>query len=404
MAFAKLLKNLVRDPSIGNRVVPIIPDEARTFGLESLIKDVKIYASQGQRYTPVDAGLLLSYEEGVDGQILEEGITEAGSMATFQVAGTSYSTFGCPTIPFYMFYSMFGFQRTGDQIWAASDARSRGFLIGGTAGRTTLMGEGLQHNDGHSLLLASTVPSVRAYDPAFAYEMAILVEHGINEMYGVPQKDEIYYITLYNENYQMPAMPEGVDFEEVKTGIINGIYLFRQAPSIENENGNLRATILFSGTAWLAAVEAQKILAERYSVAADLYSVTSYKSLREDALETERYNRLHPLIAPRQSTISSVLDASSGPILAVSDFMKAVPDQVGRFLANRNFTPLGTDGFGRSDTRENLRRYFEIDAPQIVVGILNSLAQEKLIPMTLVQSAIDELGIDASKTDPLRTI
>ncbi|EQD40220.1 2-oxo-acid dehydrogenase E1 subunit, homodimeric type, partial [mine drainage metagenome] len=246
--------------------------------------------------------------------------------------------------PFYMFYSMFGFQRTGDQIWAASDARSRGFLIGGTAGRTTLMGEGLQHNDGHSLLLASTVPSVRAYDPAFAYEMAILVEHGINEMYGVPQKDEIYYITLYNENYQMPAMPEGVDFEEVKAGIINGIYLFRQAPSIENENGNLRATILFSGTAWLAAVEAQKILAERYSVAADLYSVTSYKSLREDALETERYNRLHPLSAPRQSTISSVLDASSGPILAVSDFMKAVPDQVGRFLANRNFTPLGTDG------------------------------------------------------------
>ncbi|WP_213333489.1 pyruvate dehydrogenase (acetyl-transferring), homodimeric type [Acidithrix sp. C25] len=404
MAFAKLLKNLVRDPSIGNRVVPIIPDEARTFGLESLIKDVKIYASQGQRYTPVDAGLLLSYEEGVDGQILEEGITEAGSMATFQVAGTSYSTFGCPTIPFYMFYSMFGFQRTGDQIWAASDARSRGFLIGGTAGRTTLMGEGLQHNDGHSLLLASTVPSVRAYDPAFAYEMAILVEHGINEMYGVPQKDEIYYITLYNENYQMPAMPEGVDFEEVKAGIINGIYLFRQAPSIENENGNLRATILFSGTAWLAAVEAQKILTERYSVAADLYSVTSYKSLREDALETERYNRLHPLSAPRQSTISSVLDASSGPILAVSDFMKAVPDQVGRFLANRNFTPLGTDGFGRSDTRENLRRYFEIDAPQIVVGILNSLAQEKLVPMTLVQSAIDELGIDASKTDPLRTI
>ena len=408
MAFAKLLKNLIRDPGLGQRVVPIIPDEARTFGLESLIKEVKIYASQGQRYTPVDAGLLLSYEEGTDGQILEQGITEAGSTAVFQVAGTSYSTFGCPTIPFYMFYSMFGFQRTGDQIWAASDARARGFLMAGTAGRTTLMGEGLQHNDGHSLVLASTVPSIRAFDPAFAYEVAAIIEHGIEEMYGEAQKDEIFYITLYNETYQMPAVPAGVDLADFKAGIIKGIYRFAAVSDASNQNNNgeakSKATILFSGTAWRAAVEAREILESKYSVATELYSVTSYKALREDALDAERTNRLNPSSEPRTSYISQVLGDSSGPIIAVSDFMKAVPDQVGRFLSHRNFIPLGTDGFGRSDTRENLRRYFEIDTAHIVVATLYALAQSKEIPTSEVEEAIAHFGIDPRTPNPATAI
>lgn len=405
MAFAKLLKNLIRDPGVGQRIVPIIPDEARTFGLESLIKDVKIYASQGQRYTPVDAGLLLSYEEAKDGQILEQGITEAGSMASFQVAGTSYSTFNCPTIPFYMFYSMFGFQRTGDQIWAASDARARGFLIGGTAGRTTLMGEGLQHNDGHSLMLASTVPSIRAYDPAFAYEMTAIIEHGIKEMYGPAQKDEIFYVTLYNENYTMPAVPEGANLENFKEQIIKGIYLFSSAPTNEGEsNGSRKATILFSGTAWIAAVEARDILFKDFNVACDLFSVTSYKALREEALDVERYNRLNPALDAKIAHVSAVLDQSHGPIIAVSDFMKAVPDQIGRFVAHRNFIPLGTDGFGRSDTRENLRRYFEIDTAHIVVATLYALAQAKEIETSEVEKAIQFFGIDPAAPNPLFAI
>ena len=404
MAFSKLLKNLVRDSGIGQRVVPIIPDEARTFGLESLIKEVKIYASQGQRYTPVDAGLMLSYEEGSDGQILEQGITEAGSTAAFQVAGTSYSTFDCPTIPFYMFYSMFGFQRTGDQIWAASDARTRGFLMAGTAGRTTLMGEGLQHNDGHSLILASTVPSVKAYDPAFAYEMATIIEYGIDQMYGESQKDDIYYVTLYNENYPMPPVRADVELATFKKEIIQGIYLFRGANEIGAQETRSRATLLFSGSAWTAAVQAQEILAEKYSVGCDLYSVTSYKSLREEALEVERSNRLFPGNEPRIPHIVTALGDSSGPIVAVSDFMKAVPDQVGRFLANRNFIPLGTDGFGRSDTRENLRRYFEVDAGHVVVATLHALAQAKEIEVSEVEEAIAYFGIDRNAPNPATAI
>ena len=404
MAFAKLLKNLIRDPGFGRRVVPIIPDEARTFGLESLIKEVKIYASQGQLYTPVDAGLLLSYEEAKDGQILEQGITEAGSMANFQVSGTSYSSFNCPTIPFYMFYSMFGFQRTGDQIWAASDARARGFLMGGTAGRTTLMGEGLQHNDGHSLVLASTVPSVRAYDPAFAYEMATIIEHGIDEMYGEPQKDEIFYVTLYNENYIMPAFPDDVDPNEFKQQIIKGIYRFSSGEKLADTNGHRKATLLFSGTAWKASVEAQEILLREFGVSCDLYSVTSYKALREEALDVERFNRLNPFAEPHTPYLNTVLEQSHGPIVAVSDFMKAVPDQIGRFLSNRNFIPLGTDGFGRSDTRENLRRYFEIDTAHMIVAVLHALVQAKEADASEVQRAIQMFGIDINLPNPLFAI
>ncbi len=402
MAFAKLLKNLTRDDVVGKIIVPIIPDEARTFGLESLIKDVKIYASQGQRYTPVDAGLMLSYEESKDGQILEEGITEAGSMATFQVAGTSYSTHGAATIPFYMFYSMFGFQRTGDQIWAASDARARGFLIGGTAGRTTLHGEGLQHDDGHSLVLASTVPSVRAYDPAFAYEMAIIIEHGFEEMYGEAQKDEIFYVTLYNENYQMPAVPIGMPIEEVKAGIVRGLYLYQGG--LDQEGDQSKATVFFSGSAWTAAVSAQAILQENYGVSVDLYSATSYKALREDCLEVERYNRLHPTATKHTSYLEDMIAGATGPIVAVSDFMKAVPDQVGRFVTDRPFISLGTDGFGRSDTRENLRRYFEIDAPQIVVAVLSGLMEQGKISSETVAKAIADLGVNPEHPNPATVI
>ncbi|MDA8197430.1 MAG: pyruvate dehydrogenase (acetyl-transferring), homodimeric type [Actinomycetota bacterium] len=402
MAFAKLLKNLTRDEVVGKLIVPIIPDEARTFGLESLIKDVKIYASQGQRYTPVDAGLMLSYEEGKDGQILEEGITEAGSMATFQVAGTSYSTHGAATVPFYMFYSMFGFQRTGDQIWAASDARARGFLIGGTAGRTTLHGEGLQHDDGHSLVLASTVPSVRAYDPAFAYEMAIVIEHGFDEMYGDSQKDEIFYVTLYNENYVMPAVPGDRPIEEIKAGIVKGLYLYEAGQ--EGIGEGHRASVFFSGSAWQAAVSAKAILQDNYGVSVDLYSAPSYKALREDCLEVERYNRLHPTYAKRSSYLDEMMKHKSGPIVAVSDFMKAVPDQIGRFITDRPFISLGTDGFGRSDTRENLRRYFEIDAPQIVVSVLSGLMEEGKVGAELVAKAIADLGVNPEHPNPATVI
>ncbi len=406
MAFAKLLRNLIRDPAIGRRVVPIIPDEARTFGLESLIKEVKIYSSQGQRYTPVDAGLLLSYEEGTDGQILEMGITEAGSTAVLQVAGTSYSTFGCPTIPFYMFYSMFGFQRTGDQIWAANDARARGFLIGGTAGRTTLMGEGTQHNDGQSLLLASAIPSMRIYDPAFAYEMAMVIQHGIHQMYGEPQRDEMYYVTLYNENYTMPAVPAGVPIEQLKAEVIKGIYRFAPYGEVAGAGSEpaAKATILFSGTAWKAAVEAKEILESRYGVATELFSVTSYQALRDDALGAERYNRLHPGAEPSSAHVTNVLGGGTGPIVAVTDFMKAVPDQISRFVGHRNFVPLGTDGFGRSDTRDNLRRYFEVDTAHVVVATLSALAASKDIGVDTVAEAIAFFGVDPGRPDPAHAI
>jgi pyruvate dehydrogenase E1 component len=289
MAAARMVRNLMRDKKIGNRIVPIIPDEARTFGMDALFKEFEIYAPFGQLYEPVDAALLLSYKEDKDGQVLEEGITEAGSMCSFTAAGTAYASWGQPMIPFYIFYSMFGFQRTGDLIWAAGDARARGFLLGATAGRTTLNGEGLQHEDGHSHVLASTIPNLLAYDPAFAYEVAVIVKDGMRRMYGEDtppeERDRFYYLTLYNENYQMPAMPEGAE-----EGIIRGIYRYAAAP----DGPSRRATILFSGPAWLAATEAQQLLADEWDVGAELWSVTSYKSLREDALAAERWNRLHP--------------------------------------------------------------------------------------------------------------
>ncbi|HEX8804021.1 MAG TPA: pyruvate dehydrogenase (acetyl-transferring), homodimeric type [Acidimicrobiales bacterium] len=389
MAFTRLLRNLCRDPHLGRRVVPIIPDEARTFGMDALFKEFKIYAAQGQVYEPVDAQLLLSYTEGKDGQVLEEGITEAGSMASFIAAGTSYAHRGVPMVPFFTFYSMFGFQRVGDLIWSAADSRARGFLLGATAGRTTLLGEGLQHQDGHSQLLASTVPSVQAWDPAFAYEMATIVRHGLQQML-VDGVDVIHYLTLYNENYRMPPMPEGV-----AEGVIEGLYRWSDAP----DGLAHRATIVFSGTAQGAARAARQELADRWDVGADLWSATSYKRLREEALSTERWNRLHPTETPRTPRVTQLLGGDGGPVVAVTDFLKAVPDQVARWV-RQPFVPLGTDGFGRSDTRERLRQFFEVDARHVVVATLWALAQQGEVKADVVADAIAHYGVDPEKVDP----
>ena len=399
MAFARLLRSLTRDPGIGRRIVPIVSDEARTFGLEALISEVHIYAPDGQRYTPVDAGLALHYAESATGQVLEEGITEAGATATFTAAATAYATWGESLIPCYLFYSMFGFQRVGDLLWALGDSRGRGFLLGCTAGRTTLNGEGLQHEDGHSLVLASTYPSVEAYDPAFAHEVAAIMEDGIRRMTGPDPEDRFWYVTLYNENYVMPALPEDPDeAERVRMGTIAGIYRFAGPPP-EVAASAPRATLLFSGTAWRAVMEAHRLLAEDWGVGAEAWSVTSYKSLREEALSTERENRLHPGGEHRIPLVTTELSEGAGPIVAVTDFMRAVPDQVARWMPRR-FTSLGTDGFGRSDTREVLRRFFEVDAAHVVVAALEGLAAEGTIPTATVAAAIDRYRLDADAPDP----
>jgi pyruvate dehydrogenase E1 component len=389
-AFARLIRKLLGDPEIGRRIVPIIPDEARTFGLDALFRDVKIYSPVGQTYEPVDAGLLLSYREDRKGQILEEGITEAGSMASMTAVGTSYATWGQAMIPFFIFYSMFGFQRVGDLIWSFGDQRGRGFLLGATAGRTTLTGEGLQHCDGHSQLLATSVPNCRAYDPAYAYEMAVIVHEGIERMYGPDPDDCFYYLTLYNENYRMPAMPEGVE-----PGILRGLYHLDGAPGERTH----RAQLLASGTAMLAAREAQQILANDHDVAADIWSATSYKLLREDALSVERWNRLHPAEQARVPYVTEQLGATEGPIVAVTDFLKAVPDQIARF-APRPFVPLGTDGYGYSDTRDALRHHFEVDAAHIVVAVLDALANQGDIKKDTVSDAIRRYDVDPEAIDP----
>jgi len=400
MVFARLLRNLLRDKGMGSRVVPIIPDEARTFGMDSLFKEVKIYAAFGQLYEPVDAHLLLSYQESQQGQILEEGITEAGSMASLTAAGTAYATHATTMVPFFIFYSMFGFQRVGDLIWAFGDVRGKGFLLGATAGRTTLQGEGLQHGDGHSLVLASTVPNVAAYDPAFAYELAVIIDDGIRRMYGQSPEEIFYYVTLYNENYIMPPMPEGAE-----DGIRRGLYRFSPGPSglVTGESAQAetrrKATVIFSGTAQGAAREAQELLAEHHDVGVELWSATSYKSLREDALSTERWNRLHPDQPARTPYVTEVLESASGPVVAVTDFMKMVPDQVARWVP-RPFVSLGTDGYGRSDTRANLRRHFETDAAHVVVAVLQALVAIDEAKPEEVVDAIARYGLDSEAVDP----
>ena len=394
MGFTRLLRNLARDQHFGRHVVPIVPDEARTFGMDALFRELKIYASQGQKYEPVDHDLLLSYTEASNGQILEEGITEAGSMASFIAAGTSYATRGTVTVPFYTFYSMFGFQRVGDLIWQAADSRARGFLMGATAGRTTLLGEGLQHQDGHSLVLASTMPPVQAYDPAFAYEVAAIVQAGLERMYGSTSQDPdvFYYITLYNENYPMPAAPAADDLHQQ---IIRGLYRFLPAPPAPRQ-----ATLLFSGSAHGAAQAAAATLLERYDVGVDLWSATSYKALREDALAVERWNRLHPEQPARTPVVTGLLADTRGPVVAVTDFMKIVPEQIARWIPGRSFTALGTDGMGRSDTREALRRFFEVDEGHVVVAVLSALAADGQVDASLVAKAISDFDIDPEAVDP----
>jgi pyruvate dehydrogenase E1 component len=389
MAFGGILRNLMRDKSIGRRVVPIIPDEARTFGMDALFSEMKIYAPFGQLYEPVDASMLLSYREASDGQILEEGITEAGAMGTFTAAGTAYATHGEAVIPFYIYYSMFGYQRVGDLVWAFGDARGRGFMLGGTAGRTTLNGEGLQHEDGHSPLLFSAVPNVRIYDPAFAYELAVIIRDGIRRMF-VDNEDAFYYLTLYNENYAMPPMPNGVE-----DGIVRGLYLFRPAADGRTHH----ARIVAGGTAMNAALRAQTMLAEEHDVAADVWSATSFQLLRADAVEVERWNRLHPDEERRVPYVVQQLGAGDGPVVAVTDYLKAVPDQIGRF-APRPFIPLGTDGYGRSDTRQALRRHFETDAESISVAVLEGLAEQDRVPRHTVSAAIEQYALDTEAPDP----
>jgi pyruvate dehydrogenase E1 component len=396
-AFTRLLRVLLKDPDFGSRVVPIIPDEARTFGMDALFAEFKIYSPLGQRYEPVDAGLMLSYREAANGQLLEEGITESGAMASFAAASTAYSTWGYPLIPFFIFYSMFGFQRVGDQIWAYGDQRGKGFLLGATAGRTTLTGEGLQHCDGQSLHYAMAVPNCRAYDPAFAFEVGVLVRDGIRRMYGGAgengaHEDCFYYLALYNENYVQPPMPEGVE-----EGIVRGIYRFRAAP----EPRAHRAQILASGPMVLYALEAQRLLAEQHDVAADVWSVPGWKQLRDDAIDTERWNRLHPADPPRIPFVTEQLRDTEGPLLAVTDWVKSVPDSIARFVP-QPYVVLGTDGYGFSDTRAALRRHFEIDPAHIAVGVLQGLAQTGDVKGEVVSDAIRRYEIDPDQRDPRR--
>jgi pyruvate dehydrogenase E1 component len=389
MAFVRMLSMLLRNKNVGRRIVPIIPDEARTFGMDPLFREIGIYSPKGQLYEPVDSESLLYYHEAADGQILEEGITEEGAMSSFIASGTSYASHGLTTIPFYVYYSMFGFQRIGDLAWAAGDIRARGFMLGATAGRTTLNGEGLQHEDGHSHILASTIPSLVSYDPAFAYEIAVIIEDGLRRMYREGE-DVFYYLTLYNENYAMPPMPDGVE-----EGIRKGLYRFRKGDPQKKH----KAHIFGSGPILRHALRAQEILAERYNVAADVWSATSYKLLRNDALRAKRWNMLHPMETPRVSYLESVLEHEEGVFVAVSDYMKIVPDQIAPWVPGGLMT-LGTDGFGRSDTRPALRRFFEIDAESTVVATLYAIALEGDIPMADVQKAIKDLDIDPEKPFP----
>ncbi len=387
MAFVRILTNLLKEKNVGKRIVPIIPDEARTFGMESLFRQVGIYASQGQLYEPHDADMFLYYKESKDGQILEEGITEAGSMCSFTAAGTAYSNYRVDMIPFYIFYSMFGFQRIGDFVWAFADSRGKGFLCGATAGRTTLMGEGLQHQDGHSIVLASTVPTCAAYDPAFAYEVAVIIQDGMRRMYQEGE-DLFYYLTLYNENYVQPPMPEGV-----QEGIIKGIYKLKDA------GGKPKAHLFGSGPMVNEALRAQQILAEQYKVNVDVWSVTSYNELRRNALRAERWNRLHPADEEQKPYIAQLMEKTEGPIVASTDYMKMVPDQLAPWLGGR-LVSLGTDGFGRSDNRQYLRKHFEINAESIVAATLSRLARDGKFNPKKAAQAITDLGLNPEGIDP----
>ena len=388
-AFVLLLTALLRHKSIGKNIVPIIPDEARTFGMDGLFKDYGIYSPKGQLYEPVDKKSLLYYREMKDGQILEEGISEAGAMSSFIAAGTSYASHGVPMIPFYTYYSMFGPQRVGDQFWLAGDIRAKGFLLGATSGRTSLNGEGLQHQDGHSLLHASTIPTCLPYDPAFGFEISVIIADGMRRMF-VENEDIFYYLALYNEEHVMPAMPAGVE-----DGIVKGLYKFKAG----YDGAKIKAHIFGSGSIMQSALKAQMILAEKYGVSADVWSATSYKLLRSDAIRCQRWNILHPTEPPKKSFLETLLVKEQGPFVAVSDNVRTVPDQIAPWVPGGLFT-LGTDGFGRSDTRGRLRRFFGVDVESTIIGTLYALAEKKLIDRKVVAQAIKDFGVDPEMVQP----
>jgi pyruvate dehydrogenase E1 component len=391
MTFVRILNTIIRDKKIGKYVVPIVPDESRTFGMEGMFRQLGIYSHVGQLYTPQDAAQLMYYKEDKNGQILQEGIKEAGAMSSWIAAATSYSTHGQSMIPFYTFYSMFGFQRVGDLCWAAGDMRARGFLMGATAGRTTLNGEGLQHEDGHSQVLASTVPNCVSYDPTFGYELAVIIQDGLRRMYQ-EQEDVYYYITVMNENYAHPAMPAGAE-----KGILKGMYLLSEGRA---RDGGLKVQLLGSGTILREVIAGAELLEKDFGIAADVWSATSFNELRRDGLAAERWNMLHPEEERRIPYVEQCLKDRSGPVIAATDYMKVFADQIRRFIPTHNFIALGTDGFGRSDKRRALRCFFEVDRHYVAVAALKALANEEAVAPAKVTEAIRKYGIDPQKPDP----
>ena len=389
MAFVRMLNSLIKQKSIGDRVVPIVPDEARTFGMEGMFRQLGIYSQVGQLYEPADAGQMMFYREDTKGRILEEGINEAGAMSAWIAAGTSYSVNNCPMIPFYIYYSMFGFQRIGDLAWAAGDSQARGFLLGATAGRTTLNGEGLQHQDGHSHVLASTIPNCVAYDPAYTYELAVILQHGLQRMYG-DQENVFFYITLMNENYVHPEMPKGAE-----EGILKGMYLLKEA----EEGAKLKVQLLGSGTILREVEAAAEILADVYSIGSDVWSVTSFTELRKEGLEMQRWNMLHPEEEAKVPHVTRMLRGKKNPVVAATDYQKSHADQIRPFVRN-HYTALGTDGYGRSDSRQKLRHFFEVDRYFITVAALNALADKGLLGRSKVADAIKRFNIDPEKANP----
>jgi pyruvate dehydrogenase E1 component len=389
MALVRILQALVKDKNVGKHIVPIVPDEARTFGMEGMFRQIGIYSSVGQLYTPQDVEQLTYYREDKKGQVLEEGINEAGSLCSWIAAGTAYTNHDLNMVPFYIFYSMFGFQRVGDFAWAAGDMQARGFLVGGTAGRTTLAGEGLQHQDGHSHLAASTIPNCVAYDPTFAYELAVIVQDGLRRMYA-EQENIFYYITCMNENYAHPAMPPGV-----QQGILNGMYLLQIGG-----RGKVRVSLMGSGTILREVLAAAEILEKDYGVPADVFSVTSFNQLRRNALEIERWNMLHPTDAPRANHVQQCLGERSGPFVAATDYIRTVPDQIRQWVPGR-YVALGTDGYGRSDGRAALRHFFEVDRHYIAVAALKALSDDGKLDRSTVTKAMKDFGIDPAKPNPL---
>jgi pyruvate dehydrogenase E1 component len=391
MAFVQILQTIVRDKALGKRVVPIVPDESRTFGMEGMFRQLGIWNQLGQLYTPQDADQLMFYKESKDGQILQEGINEAGAMCDWMAAATSYSTHGVPMIPFYIFYSMFGFQRVGDLAWAAGDMRARGFLLGGTAGRTTLNGEGLQHEDGHSHLMSATIPNCISYDPTFAYEVAVIVQDGLRRMYA-EQQDCYYYLTVMNENYVHPAMPEGAAGD-----IIKGMYRF--ASGAAAKKGSARVQLLGCGTIFREVIAAAKLLRDDWGVEADLWGCPSFTELARDGHAVERWNMLNATETPRVSHVERCLGGTEGPVIAATDYIRAFAEQIRPYVPRR-YTVLGTDGFGRSDTREKLRHFFEVDRHWVALAALKALADEGTLPASKAAEAVKKYGLDPRKPAP----